>query len=308
MGQDGQVSADEATEAAVDRLYAAEPDEFMALRGELAKAAKADGDAAAAKAIGALRKPTVPASVVNRYALHDASAGERLTELGDRMRRAQRDYDAGLLRELSAERRTLVAELTAAAFEHAGRLDPTTAQRDEVSNTFDAAVADPDVAGRLGRLVKPEQFSGFGLAPGPELTLVQGERRRPRPAAKKVSAKTTTPAAPTTAEDDETTAASKQQPGSAARRRLARAAERARAAFADADEGFAAAEAAERRAHEQVRTLTDELAALQRELDTAKRDLDAARKQTRSARTTRRQAQSAMDRAERQLDAGTDDA
>ena len=43
-----------------------------------------------------------------------------------------------------------------------GLANPTAALRDDVTATLQAAVADPEVAARLGRLTKAEQWSGFG--------------------------------------------------------------------------------------------------------------------------------------------------
>ena len=40
--------------------------------------------------------------------------------------------------------------------------NPTAALRDDVTDTLQAAIADPDVAARLGRLEKAERWSGFG--------------------------------------------------------------------------------------------------------------------------------------------------
>ncbi|WP_460603086.1 hypothetical protein [Jatrophihabitans fulvus] len=285
----------EVVAAAADRLYAAPPDDFTALRNELSKAAKSDGDADAARKIAKLRKPTAGAAVVNRYSLDEPGAVAPLTEVGDALRRAQQDLAADTLRELTTRRREVVAELTKAALAHSDKADATTALRDEVSQTFDAALADPDVAARLGRLVRGEQFSGFGFAAeGPSLTLVQGGRGKKPTPAKKASktAAAKTPARKTAPEPAPPPA------------RLTRRVERARADFEAADQAHAGAEADEERLGTRVRELADELAELQRDLDTAKRELEAARKRTRSARTSRREARSALDRAERALDRG----
>lgn len=66
------------------------------------------------------------------------------------------------IRELSAEQRALVDELSRAAFEAAEVADPSGALCDDVTGTLQAAIADPDVAARLGRLAKAERWSGFG--------------------------------------------------------------------------------------------------------------------------------------------------
>jgi hypothetical protein len=70
--------------------------------------------------------------------------------------------DGEAIRALSAEQRRLVDDVARAAFEEAELADPTAALRDDVTATLQAAIADPDVASRLGRLTKAERWSGFG--------------------------------------------------------------------------------------------------------------------------------------------------
>jgi len=70
--------------------------------------------------------------------------------------------DGDRIRELSAEQRRLVDDVARAAFEEAELADPSAALRDDVTGTVQAAIADPDVAARLGRLTKAERWSGFG--------------------------------------------------------------------------------------------------------------------------------------------------
>ncbi len=146
---------------ALDELYAARPEEFTALRAELAARAKGSGDAAAAKTITASRKPTTAAWVVNTLVL-GGPARTRLIELGSRLRDAHAAIDGEALRTLTAEQRKLIDELSRAGFRAADLADPTAALRDDVTATLQAAVADPDVAARLGRLTKAERWSGFG--------------------------------------------------------------------------------------------------------------------------------------------------
>jgi hypothetical protein len=146
----------------VDELYAVRPDEFTALRTRLAAAAKKRGDAAAAKRISAARKPTTAAWIVNQLARGNKKATHRMTDLGQRLREAHAAMNGDRIRELSAEQRELVDELVRAAFQTSELSDPPAALRDDVTGTLQAAIADPDVAGRLGRLAKAERWSGFG--------------------------------------------------------------------------------------------------------------------------------------------------
>jgi hypothetical protein len=146
----------------LDELYEVKAEEFTALRTKLAAAAKKRGDADTARRISAARKPTTAAWVVNRLALRDQDVRTRLTGLGERLKDAHATMDGDRIRALSAEQRRLVDDMARAAFEEAELADPSAALRDDVTGTLQAAIADPDVASRLGRLTKAERWSGFG--------------------------------------------------------------------------------------------------------------------------------------------------
>ena len=146
----------------LDELYGVKPEEFTALRTRLAAAAKRRGDATAAERISASRKPTTAAWIVNLLTRSNEEAKQRLTDLGERLRGAHAAMDGDRIRELSTEQRTLVDELARAAFRAAELTEPPAALRDDVTGTLQAAIADPDVAARLGRLAKAERWSGFG--------------------------------------------------------------------------------------------------------------------------------------------------
>jgi len=146
----------------VDELYEVKPEEFTALRTKLATAAKQHGDVDTAKQTSAARKPTTAAWVVNRLALRDQNITTRLAGLGERLKDAHAAMDGEAIRALSAEQRRLVDDVARAAFEEAELADPSAALRDDVTGTLQAAIADPDVASRLGRLTKAERWSGFG--------------------------------------------------------------------------------------------------------------------------------------------------
>jgi hypothetical protein len=158
---------DDRLAAAVAELYEAAPEDFTSRRGELAAAARDAGDRAAAKAIGALRRPTRAAWVVNQLAHTDPGAPARLAELASALNAAQQAGLGPRLRELSAERWALIDTLTAQALAAARLADPPPSLRLEVSQTITAALGDPGVAAEFaaGRLTKAAQWSGFGLAP-----------------------------------------------------------------------------------------------------------------------------------------------
>ena len=146
----------------LDRLYAVDPADFTALRKELAAAAKKRGDVDAAKLIAAARRPTTAAWVVNTLVRTDDTVRDRLTDLAGELRAAHASMDGVRIRELSTAQRTLVDGLVRTAFTAAGQTQPTAALRDDVMGTLQAAIADPDVSSRLGRLSKAERWSGFG--------------------------------------------------------------------------------------------------------------------------------------------------
>jgi hypothetical protein len=146
----------------LDSLYWAPPKNFTAERTRLTAAAKRRGDDAAAKRISAAHKPTAAAWIVNRLALRHTDTKQRLADLGDRLRGAHAAMDGARIRDLSAEQHQLIDELTRAALQAAEVSQPTSAVRDDITSTLQAAIADPEVRERLGRLARPEQWSGFG--------------------------------------------------------------------------------------------------------------------------------------------------
>src|SRR4051794_17219125 len=269
----------EAVSEAARTLYAAAPDEFMATRSELAKQARAAGDAAAATQIEKLRKPTVAAWIVNALVHDDPTAVERLTALGEELRTAQERLDATAMRQLTTERRKLVDDLTRQALRRAKKGQPAAGLRDEVSGTFEAAVADPDIAARLGRLPRAEHWSGFGFGPSgaPQLTVVRGGRGAP--------------AAPKPAPKPKRSAAE--------RRRQQKAIDDAQHALDSAEAAFEEARASEQDLAGRVKQLSRRLAKLQDELDGTRDALEGARKDVAAAKAERREARSRLDRAER---------
>ncbi|WP_327091803.1 hypothetical protein OIE66_14595 [Nonomuraea sp. NBC_01738] len=145
-----------------DRLYALPPQEFTPSRAEAVKAAKESGDAALAKRIGALRKPTVSAWAVNRAAREHAAELADLLTLGEDLRAAWQAHDADALAELTRRRADLTGRLTRLL-----RPGLSAAAAAEVAQTLDAAVVDADAAERVrqGRLAKPLSYTGFAPAP-----------------------------------------------------------------------------------------------------------------------------------------------
>ena len=84
--------------AAVEQLYAAPPGEFTALRSQLAKQARSAGDVDLAKAVTALRKPTVAAWALNHFVREHGDELDDFRAFAELLREAQRTLDADQLR------------------------------------------------------------------------------------------------------------------------------------------------------------------------------------------------------------------
>jgi hypothetical protein len=170
------VDADPLADIAAD-LYGREPDEFVAVRDEYAKRARAAGNRQLAAAVGKLRRPTVGAWLVNLLSRERSDLVGELLALGEELRAAQRNLRGGEMRDLSQRRRRLIAQLKREAAElvsrdyHRANLPLT-----EVESTLGAALADPEVAElvRAGQLTKTVSYAGFGETPRPQLRLLQG--------------------------------------------------------------------------------------------------------------------------------------
>jgi len=239
---------------AVAELYQADPEEFTQRRAELAAQAREAGQAAAAKQIAALRKPTRSAWVVNRLVRENPEVTTRLAALSAELHAAEGSADGARIRELTAARGRLVDELTRQAL--ADLPAPPAALREEVTATLDAALADPGVAARLGTLVRAEHWAGFG-----PLQLPDGP-----PAPPAVQKK---PAPPEAGEERE-------------RRRREKIIEAERV-VAEADQAANAASLAEQRLEDTVRRLETELAEARQQLAEARRHSYRAESQQRRA-------------------------
>jgi hypothetical protein len=277
--------------AAMQELYAADPDEFMALRKRLAAAAKADGDGAVATEIGKLRKPSVAAWALNLAARLDPALVERLVDLGTQMRSAQSRLDTGTLTRLRPERDRLLAdvvEAAEAAATRAGRRLTPAAQQD-VRATVIAALADEHAAQAVasGQLTRALSYSGFGevdlseavartSSTGSILTLLRGSGRIDEEAG---------PVEASSGEAEET------PPDLAA---LA-------AAVEDAERELSAAETAVTRARERAEETRERLAVVERQLAKAREADERALEAVTDAVRARKAAEEARHTAEQAL-------
>ena len=247
---------------AVAELYEADPDGFTERRAELAAAARDAGEPAAAKQITALRKPTRSAWVVNRLVRSDPDVRSRLDALAADLRAAAGSAEGARIRELTAARARLVDELTRSALRVSELPAPPAALREEVTATLDAAIADPEVAARLGTLVRAAHWAGFGLAPA----------GGGAPAPPSSAAKTQKPAPA--------------EPSAERERRHREKIISAERAVAEADRTADAANAAERERQDVVRRLEAELAQARQQLADARRQAYRAESQQRRAGET----------------------
>jgi hypothetical protein len=300
VGNDGVVAHSDPVQAAADQLYAADPAEFTDRRADLVAQARADGDKAAARAIGALRRPTRAAWVVNQLARADPDAIDRLSGLGDELRAAEQALDGGQLRDLSQTRRELLAALTRQALDDAGVADPPDALVQEVTGTLGAAVADPQVAAQVGRaqLAKAVQPGGFGfaLAAG---QADEDDRARPAPPprrpARPAPPKGTSQKRAAQERAEQKRAAQEQADRERAERARAEA-ERQRRAIGQAEQARAEADRAVEAAHATEADRENTVRRLEVQLEDAQDALADAKRRSREARTAQRQASKTLDR------------
>lgn len=291
--------------AAAARVYAVAPEEFLPLRTELVKAARADGDKALATEIGRLRKPSVAAWALNLVAHQGRPVLEELSDLGERMRSATSRLDVAELAAARPERDRVLAALVAAAAEvvaDSGR-SLSAAGRDEVRDTGVAALADAQAQAALetGTLVRALSYSGFGevdvadavavTSTGRVLGVIRGGRGE--------GTEESAAAVPEreAAEDAAAEEAATEDDDPAARRGAAQAGlDAAEVAVRQANDAVADAE-------ERADSARERREAAQRQLDKAQAAETAAKERVAEARRARRAAEQARHAAEDALDA-----
>jgi hypothetical protein len=255
---------------AIDALYAGAPEEFIAARDALAKAA----DAADRPAIKGLRKPTVAGWLVNQLVRTHGDTVEELLEIGARLRSAQNGGHGDELRALAAERRRVTDVLIGAARAIAGDAQRavTADLQAAVASSLDAAVADAALAAQLrsGRLTDALSYAGFGALGlmsvptgddgGLATPVVPGPKRAAGPATPAVSAR-------------DRSAGQRAAEQRAAERRAAELAEGRRHE----------AEAAAAAARDERRTAEERLRLAEHALSDARMNLDLARRAEKAA-------------------------
>jgi hypothetical protein len=272
-----------------DELYSLTPAEFIAVRDERARQARAAGQRDVAAAIKKLGRPTASAWLVNQLARDLPDQMNHLFEVGEALHEAQRSLAGDRLRELSADRRRAVADLLPEASRLAtqARQAASATVLGEVKATLEAAVADPEAraAVRSGRLTKALVYAGIGevdltaaLAAVPESPGADATTQRPGRKAR--------------AAEDAHRAAEPAEGDAAATERAVKAAERE----------ASAAEAALEKADREAASLEEQRQFLRRRLDHLERELEHARAEdaqlSREARDARSRAEQARARAQ----------
>ena len=251
-----------------DDLYGLPLDRFVAERGALAKALRADGRRDEASRVAALRKPSVAAWAVNQLARTQRPAMRELLAAGDELRDTQEALlggkgDARALRAAGERERAAVDELVDAArgVLTSGGQEPSESTVERVAETLHAAALEPDAreAVREGRLDRELRHVGLGFgdgdAPAPAAAPRRGRTQRAEPEAPRAEReRAAAERAEAEAEAERERAAERKAARAderAARRRVEQAAralrtaeerrDRAARALAEADDALAAA-------------------------------------------------------------------
>ncbi|WP_141576427.1 hypothetical protein [Actinomadura sp. WMMA1423] len=290
--------------SAADDLYGVPPADFVETRKRLAREAKAEGDAALAKRIGALRRPTLSAWAVNLLARSAAGDLADLLDVGERMRAA---WGSGRgLGDLEQRRARLVGSLVRTAGELAADAGNSLREQAvrEVEDTLQAATVDADVAEevRRGRLPQPRSHSGFVPAGFPAAPSDRGERARPKAKPARRAPAEKEPAEKEAAEKEPQPEKRKEPAKSNVSRTSAARAKRAEALRKRAEQAEDKLAEREERA-EAARGEAEEASArvghLRRELDRAIAERDAASRRAERAEQNRARAEEAAREARR---------
>ncbi|MFC8999298.1 hypothetical protein ACFT7U_26750 [Streptomyces rochei] len=278
-------------ESVLDLLYAAPPSDFVSLREQHAGAARSAGRKEDARRLHAARRPTLAAWAANLLTRSLPEESRRFLELGRALREAYRALDADGLKELSAQRRSVVTALSRQAADLAREAGHPLSEgaRREVESTLLAVLADPAAAeqwagGRLtGSLTPPSEFPSGGGRSGP------APRERPtRPH--------DPPEGPARDELAERRRRRRQEEQARAERAAERAAREAHDRRAERED----ADAASRRAGDAVDRAREEVSAAERRLREAHAELARAERELGTAREREHTTAQALDRAERE--------
>jgi hypothetical protein len=263
-----------AAEDEIDGLYGLPLDEFTRARDELARRIRGEGDGERAAEIKQLRKPSLPAWVVNQLARQRELDMQRLLKAGKQLAGAQveaiRAQGGDAFLEARREEQHALEALAAGAKEILAGAGRGAAALDRVLATLRAGSLTEDGRALLksGRLTEELEPPGFEALAGLD---VPAGQPRPRPAEK---------AAPPTPRAEEPTAGDFQR-----RRELASEARRR-----------------VRNLRREVRALETRAAAAERRAAQVREQLQAAEAEASNLDRQRRQAEEELVAAERELE------
>jgi hypothetical protein len=281
-----------------DELYSLNPSEFVQVRTERVREAKAAGDKALAAEIGKLRKPTVVAWAVNTLARELPDDVTGLLQLGKALRDAQRHLSGSELRKLTSQRQQVVRAVARRAGELAAERDHELGEGGlrEVGQTLHAALADPAIADRVraGTLESAVSYSGFGPAGLSAVADTSGAADADREAP--TAGASTPKRAPRRGKPDRSTQRE------AAERDLAQA----REALQSAQTDLAAARTAADRARDDLEGIDRRIGELRDELDRAEQQRQFARNAERAANETAHKSERELERVTRWADRAQD--
>ncbi|MEV8592767.1 hypothetical protein [Streptomyces sp. NPDC052012] len=299
MGRKGtRDGAGDDVEAVLDELYALPPSDFVPRREERAAAARTAGRADDARRIHAARRPTLAAWAANLLRRSRPEEAQQFLELGRALREAYATLDPSGLKELSAQRRRIVAELSRQAARltrDAGHPLSDAVQRD-VEETLRAVLADPEAADRWAEarlesaLTPPAEFPGVSASgTGTHTaTTTRTARRAPAPA--------TAPAPARKKDELAERRRQRQEQARAAAEAAEAAAERLRERRRERTEAEASVEQARERRDEAERRVAE----IEQQLEAAREEVERADREQREAEKRGRTAADALTRAERE--------
>ncbi|MFE7582330.1 hypothetical protein ACFU5Y_12335 [Streptomyces gardneri] len=173
-------------EEIADELYGLKPGEFTAARDTYVAQARRTKDAAAAKAIAALRRPALAAWAANQLARQQPDETARFLELGETLRETHRTLDGERLRAAARQQHQLVGALARTSgvlAAEAGQPVSDTVLH-EIEQTLHAVLARTDVAEQWsrGRLVKVPEAAVDFAAIAPDEVPARPAPAKPAPA------------------------------------------------------------------------------------------------------------------------------
>jgi hypothetical protein len=159
---------------AADELYAADLEDFVAERKRLAKELRDAGNAEEAQELAKLRKPTVPAWVLNQLARRNRREVDLLLHAGHRLREAQAGALRGTEKDAFEQARRTESDALRALAKEAGKLlaeergGASASVLNQVAESLRAAAISE--AGRellaRGRFTEPMRSEGFDVVSG----------------------------------------------------------------------------------------------------------------------------------------------